>query len=171
MMERKWYERCVMCNSIVCGQKETTCQFEILFFHGLSLLLKIAIIFVEHICFAQLYYSCKNIHFVLWDYKYCKNKYVISILGKIFSVLVQNCARLYNHHKTKSCKSCNLCQDFDKFDFMVLKSCCKYTSLAKNNMLLDRVWTCLVLGIWAADIKNAGLTNGWEMALKGCKIF
>ena len=36
----------------------------------------------------------------------------------------------------------------------------EYTSLAKNNMLLDRMWTHLVLGIWAADIENAGLKNG-----------
>jgi hypothetical protein len=30
------------------------------------------------------------------------------------------------------------------------------------------MWTCLVLGIWVADMENAGLKNSWEVTLKEC---
>ena len=38
----------------------------------------------------------------------------ISILTKIFLGLVQGCTRLYNRHKTKSCKCHKLCPNSDK---------------------------------------------------------
>ena len=34
-----------------------------------------------------------------------------------YKILFGTCVRLYNHHKTKSCKCHNLCPDFDKSDF------------------------------------------------------
>jgi hypothetical protein len=30
------------------------------------------------------------------------------------------------------------------------------------------MWTCIVLGIWVADIEKAGLKNGWEITTKKC---
>ena len=44
----------------------------------------------------------------------------ISILTKIFLGLVQGCARLYNHHKTKSFKCHKLCPNSDKKSFQSL---------------------------------------------------
>ena len=56
----------------------------------------------------------------------------ISLLAKIFSELVQGCARLYNRNKTKSCKCHKPCPNFDKFDFMAFEKLLQvYTSWAK----------------------------------------
>ena len=30
------------------------------------------------------------------------------------------------------------------------------------------MWACLVIGIWVADIENAGLKNGGEITIKEC---
>jgi hypothetical protein len=56
----------------------------------------------------------------------------ISLLAKIFSELAQDCARLYNRNKIKSCKCYKPCPNFDKFDFMVLEKLLQvYTSWQK----------------------------------------
>jgi hypothetical protein len=61
----------------------------------------------------------------------------ISLLTKIFLELAQDCARLYNCNKTKSCKCYKPCPNFDKFDFMMLEKLLQvYTSWQKY-MLLD----------------------------------
>jgi hypothetical protein len=84
---------------------------------------------------------------------------------KFTSIFLQK--SFQNLHKTKSCKCYKLCPNFDKFDFMVLEKLLQvYTSWSKQ--YANRMWTCIVLGIWVADIEKAGLKNGWEITTKKC---